>query len=82
MGVLMLTGFGLNKAFADSGVNSNAPAGQSDLPPQDNTSDSKPTDSGALITQSEMDHPKSIKIPGQNKCQTLDGLLFLSQYRV
>jgi hypothetical protein len=73
IGVLMLTGFGLNRAFADAGVSGNAPIGQSDLPPQDKTSDSKPTDSGPPITQSEIDHPKSIKIPGQNKCQTLDG---------
>lgn len=70
----MLTGFGLNRAFADAGgVSGNAPAGQSDLPPQVKTSDSKPTDSGPPVTQSEIDHPKSIKIPGQNKCQTLDG---------
>jgi hypothetical protein len=46
---------------------------QSDLPTQDKTSDSKPTDIGAPITQSQIDHPKSIKIPGQNKYQTLDG---------
>jgi hypothetical protein len=73
MGVLMLIGFGLNRAFAEAGISGNAPAGQSDLSPQDKTSDSKPTDSGPPITQAQIDHPKTIKIPGQNKCQTLDG---------
>ena len=73
MGVPMLTGFGLNRAFAEAGISGNAPAGQSDLSPQDKTSDSKPTDSGPPITQAQIDHPKTIKIPGQNKCQTLDG---------
>jgi putative transposon-encoded protein len=32
-----------------------------------------PTDSGPAITQKEINHPETIHIKGQNKCQTLDG---------
>ncbi len=31
------------------------------------------TDTGKALTQHDFNHPKSIHIPGQNKCQTLDG---------
>jgi hypothetical protein len=47
-----------------------------DQTPEKNTADLKPdksTDTGPTITQKEIDNPKSIHIPGQNKCQTLDG---------
>jgi hypothetical protein len=65
---------GLPKAFAvdQPGCNSNGGScGRSGT--SDKSTDSKPKDTGPTITQKEIDHPKTIHIAGQNKCQTLDG---------
>jgi hypothetical protein len=76
LGMISLLLVGLPKAFSvdqpsSSGCDSNGSCGKSVT--SDKSTDSKPTDTGPTITQKEIDHPKTIHIPGQSKCQTLDG---------